>query len=584
MNFKAKINSIKKDAASLRKSLRGASFADFAVVYKRFMKRLPDISHLKNIVLFSGVASLLILIFFANRFGALYEYLPKKPVEGGTYSEGIVGKVEQFNPIYASVNPAEDTVASLIFSGLTKRDGNRIVIPALAESWVISEDGKTYTFKLRQGAIWEDGHRLTADDVLFTINTIQNPDVRSPLLEVWKNVEAEAPNQETVVLKLKSPYTGFIYNTNMPIIPKHILEMIPPRNLKIAEFNTQPTASGPFTLESIKDIKESQEIVLKRNDNYFGKRAYLDKIVIRTYPNLGHLASAYARKEIMGLEKVNETVLQKTRQLPNIKLYEMAIPQYDALYFNLRSGASKEKSFREAVSLAISREEIVKGPFQGSAVSIFSPILPGYLGNPGREGRPVSNMTLAKEKLMAGGFVQASDGLMKGDQRVAVRLLSSDDNQKSKEADMIATKLKELGVDVKVEKYPFAALAQEHIRPRDFDLLLVSQNLGSDPDLYAFWHSSQANDPGLNFSGFSDRKIDKFLEQARALKKPEDIKAKYLEITKTLQDELPALFLVWPNSVYGVAKDVKGVDIKKLVEPRDRFWNIENWYVLEKKV
>lgn len=583
MGISEKLKGIRDSLEGSTQKVKEANLSDAKKYYRHFLSRLPDISHLKNIVLFGMIATFLIIFLFSQRFSGLYAYLPKTPVPGGTYEEGVVGKIEQLNPLYSPTNSAESAATSLIFSGLTKKDGSRKSVPDLAEKWETSPDGKTYTFHLKPNVLWHDGQKLTSDDVVYTINTIQNPDVRSPLLEVWKGVEVSKTDESTVIFKFGYAFAPFITNTDVPIVPKHILESVPPRNLKVAEFNTKPIGSGPFKFEALKQIKESQELILVRNEHYFGKRPYLSEVILKTYGNETKIIEGYAKKEVLGIEHFASTESRERLQLPNLSTYELAVPEYDVLYFNLRKGLTKEKPLREAILTAIDRKKITQDVFFGEATEIYSPILPGYLGyNPKLKSAP--NAEVAKQKLAAAGFAADADGVLKkGDTRLSLTLFTTNENQKIKEAEAISEMFKRIGVEVKIEKLPLAALIQEHIRPRDFDLLLISQNLGADPDLYPFWHSTQASDPGLNFSGFSDRRVDKYLESGRANSDPKTRADKYIAATQILWDEVAAIFLVRPNYVYGVSRDVKGVKDSQLVDPKNRFWDICDWYILEKR-
>ncbi len=576
MNFSSKIEKIDQ-------SLKKVNADDIKKRISWFSKRLPDISHLKNIVLFSGIASLLVLILFAQRFAAIYRYIPTKPIDGGIYTEGVVGKIEQFNPLYTPLNSAEQAVAKLVFSGLVKKNANRSVDPDLAQSWEASADGKTYTFHLKENLKWSDGAELTSDDVVFTINTIQTPDVKSPLLEVWKGVEVTNSDRNTVVFKLQNSLPDFLNLANFAVLPKHLLESIPPRNLKTAEFSIKPVGSGPYIVAESKKIRESDEVVLLVNENFYDKKPYIPKIIIKTYTDYAGLIEGYIKKEVKGVERV-AGVGEEEDKLPNIKLYRGAVPEYDALYFNLRTGVSKDKYFRQAVSYAVNRTQIIEEAYKGQASEIFAPVLPGYVGyNP--EFKQNFDLASAKAKLTEGGYAPGPDGIMvKNEQKVSVRLVTSSSIEKSREADLIAVNLGLLGIETKIEKYPTNALIQDYIRPRNFDLLLISQNLGDSSDLYPFWHGTQANDPGLNFSGFSDRPVDKFIEQARVLTDKNQRAEKIRTITKIIWDETPAVFLVRPDYEYGVSNEVKGIDIGRLTDPSDRFWNITGWYIFEKRI
>jgi peptide/nickel transport system substrate-binding protein len=573
-----------KKIQKAEKKIFSFSLADLTNWYRWFLKRLPDISHLKNIVLFSGAATVVVLVLFSQRFSSLDGFIPKSPLRGGTYSEGVVGRVEQLSPLYSNLSQSESAVTRLIFSGLTKRDGNRRVVSDLAEKWEVSNDGLGYRFFLRKNVLWHDGEKLTADDIVFTVETVQNPDTRSTFQEIWKGVEAKKINDYEVLLKLQAPYAPFIYNTNLSIIPKHLLEKVTPRSLKTAEFNTKPVGTGPFQYSETKNIKDSQEVILKENPNYFLGRPYIQNVFIKTYGSKADLADGYARKEIMGVSRSSaDDAFQKTK-LSGAKLYQTAVPEYDVLIMNLRSGLTKNKSLRQAIRFAISPENNVSATYHGLAVPIAGPILPGFIGYDPKI--QVSFNVSESRKLIEGqGYSVGADGYYAKDGNVlSFKISTSDDPEKVTQAENIEGQLKLAGIKAEIEVSPFGALIQETIRPRKFDLLLVTQNPGPDSDIYAFWHSTQANDPGLNFSGISDRRLDKYLEIARkSLQRPERI-TKLKEVQRIITEESPAVFIDWPNYTYVVSSKVYGINLNKLLEPNDRFWNIEKWFINSERV
>lgn len=581
MNLKSKFNNFKEGFSRTADDLKEADLSDVNKVYKKTLKKLPDISHLKNVVLFSGIATLLILILFAQRFSSLYEYLPTKPASGGVYSEGMIGEIEQLNPLFTPTNSAEDSVVSLLFSGLTKNVNNRKVEGDLAENWQISEDKKTYTFRLKDNVLWHDGEKLDADDVYFTYATIQNPDTGSPRLATWKDVKINVVDERTITFVLPSPYASFIYLTDVPILPEHILRDVPVSNLRVTEFSTEPTGSGPYIFDELKIIKDTQEVHMLANEEYYGGRSFIDEVVLKAFPNYGSLAYAYNRKDIIGISRLNPSDLEREGHLPNIATYDLSIPEYDSLVYNMAATFTKDKALREAMTLAIDKQKIVGEVYYGQATQINSAILPGFLGYNSKVKQSY-NLATAKKKLKDAKYSLNQEGkLFKNKEQVILRLVSVDQDLKIKEANLLAEMISELGIEINVEKFPLKTYIEEMIRPRDYDMILVTQNLGSDSDIYTFYHTNMADDPGLNLSGIKNRKIDKYLEDARTTHDIKTRTSKYKDIANFIGAETPATFICWPSYLYGVSKEVKGVDSMRISNPKDRFWNITNWYIEE---
>src|SRR3990167_1323194 len=171
------------------------------------------------------------------------------PAPGGELIEGQVGSARFINPIL-TISQADEDISKLVYSGLMRSlpDG---IIPDLAQSYEISEDGTTYTFTLREGATFHDGTPVTADDVLFTVAAAQNPDIKSPRRADWDGVQVSSPDARTVVFKLAHAYAPFIENAALGILPKHVWKDVPAAEFPFSPANTRPIGSGPFRIETV---------------------------------------------------------------------------------------------------------------------------------------------------------------------------------------------------------------------------------------------------------------------------------------------------------------------------------------------
>jgi len=209
--------------------------------FRRIYRKLPNIIHLKQLVFFSIIFSIIISVLFWDRFSSLNNYHTyDKPFYGGTYTEGIVGEVKGLNPLFSALSPAEDDLSTLVFSGLLKTNSRGELEGDLAEIWSKSADGKDYYFNLRKNVKWHDGAPFKADDVIFTINSIQNPDARSPYFYNWKGVTVNKVDDHGLKISLEKSLNSFTTNLTVGILPKHLLEKVPPKNLRLAEFNLMP--------------------------------------------------------------------------------------------------------------------------------------------------------------------------------------------------------------------------------------------------------------------------------------------------------------------------------------------------------
>jgi len=152
------------------------------------------------------------------------------PAFGGTYTEGLVGQPRFINPIYGETNDVDRTLIGLIYSGIMTYDKDGKIVNDLVEGYQISEDGRVYTFQLKDNLYWQDGISLTIDDIVYTIKTIQSSDYKSPLRANWLDIDIEKISDKTFTLSLQNPYNSFLENCTLKIIPEHIWENILPEN------------------------------------------------------------------------------------------------------------------------------------------------------------------------------------------------------------------------------------------------------------------------------------------------------------------------------------------------------------------
>ena len=304
---------------------------------------------------------------------------------GGTYAEGVVGQQPRFiNPIYLSDRDIDRDLVELIFSGLFKFNEQGEVVPDLVSHYEIQDGGKTIEVYLRKNAFWHDDKPLKATDVIFTINLIQDPQYQSPLRAKWLGVTVEEITGEGVRFKLPKQYNGFLENLTLKILPRHIFKDIAAQNLPWSFASPKYLiGSGPFKFQKIYQDSASgyvKEISLKRNENYYGSKPYLQKISFLFYKTAEDLLSAAQAQKIQGFSLSD---LKEFPKINDFKTYEIVIPRYFALFFNQGSQTNKEltnQNLKKALSLAIDKNQLVQTVFLNKGVKETSPILPGYFG------------------------------------------------------------------------------------------------------------------------------------------------------------------------------------------------------------
>ncbi len=255
--------------------------------------------------------------------------------EGGTYKEGVVGQPRYVTPVLAKTNDVDMSLTHLIYSGLMKVTDNGELTGDLAESVEVSPDGKVYTAHLRKNIKWHDGEPFTANDVLFTIQTIQNPDTKSPASPNFLGVTVQKVDDSTIKFNLNTPYAPFLYNLTNGIIPEHVWSQIEPKNISLAEQNLKPIGTGPFEFKKLKksSLGEVREYDLKKFDNYYGQRPYIDGINFSFYDTNEELVRSFRSRKVDGMSFVPTTLIKDVAKMGGTTVYRVNIPQYFAVFF-----------------------------------------------------------------------------------------------------------------------------------------------------------------------------------------------------------------------------------------------------------
>ncbi|MEK9166373.1 MAG: ABC transporter substrate-binding protein, partial [Patescibacteria group bacterium] len=507
------------------------------------------------------------------------------PAPGGTWKEGIVGSPHVVNPVLAISDPDRDLV-SLIYSGLMRSDGKGKLAPDVAESYEISPDGLSYTFALRPEAEFHDGKKVTAEDVVFTVGLAKNPAVKSPLRANWEGVEAEATDERHVRFTLKRAYAPFLENTTLGIMPKHVWGKISPNEIPLSPINLKPVGAGAWRVDEV-SLKESgivDSYTLKSFRAYPLGEPYIRKMVLRFYPSEVELLNAYEVGAIDAASAISPHNIRKVqRQGGEIK--KLTLPRVFGIFFNQNEKSLfVEKEVREALNLATDKERIIKEVLEGYALEVNSPIPPGVFGAlEHTEGE--FNLERARAGLEKAGWMKNKEtGIYekienkKVAKEFSFSISTSNASDLVRAADIIKQNWEALGAKVEVLVFETSDLNQNVIRPRRYDALLFGEVVGRDPDPFAFWHSSQRNDPGLNIALYTNRKADQALEKARSSFSPEERERQYEEFQKEVIADIPAVFLYSPYFIYIVPKTAQGFGTENIVTPAERFSNAPKWY------
>jgi peptide/nickel transport system substrate-binding protein len=547
----------------------------------------------KTVHLLVGII-LLALVVAGGRFTSAH--LETVPADGGQYVEASVGGPRFANPLLALTNDADLDLVRLMFSGLMKTDVDGKVVPDLAESYAVSEDGRTYTFTLREGLTWHDGKALTSRDVAATIGYAKNPAWKSPLASQFKNVTVEAPDDRTVTFTLAEPFAPFLSLLTVGILPSHLWDEVLPENAARAELNVKPVGAGPFKFKNFTQDKQGtiHTYALERFGGYHGARPHLDAITFRYYPDLAAAHDALVKHEADGLSFLPLEYRDTAETLRSARAYTLRLPQYTAVFFNQkRDAALRTKEVRQALAMAVDRDAVLKETLRTDGVLVNAPILAGFTGFHPDVKKVAYDPATAEKLLDQAGWKKAEDGIRKkqmtNDKKetemvpLSVTITTADAKENLAAAEAVKRGWTAIGVQAAIDAVPASRIQKDHIRTREYDALLYGEIIGADPDPYPFWHSSQAEGAGLNLAGWSNRRADELLEKARASADPAARETMYKEFQDILAEDVPAIFLYSPTYTYVVGRKIKGIEPATIFTPADRFAAVEEWYVKTSK-
>lgn len=523
------------------------------------------------------------------------QYLTTVPSTGGTLVEGIVGTPRFVNPVLAITRADHDMVA-LIYSGLMKLDSKGNLIPDLAESVEVSEDGRTYYVKLRQGINFHNGDVLTARDVAYTIALIQNPDLKSPLRGNWDGVLVEELSEHEINIVLKEAYPPFIENLTVGILPRVIWDELPTEQLPFSQNNTEPVGTGPYMISDVLRNKSglinAYELTAAHN---YSDQPKIEKLVFNFYQNEEELLEALDAHKIASTPSLSPESLAQI-DTDTYSIIEKPLPRTFSVFFNQnRSTALRDQSVREALSVAIDREELIEEVLSGHGIPITNPVPPGFIALESED--PTSTLSTdnqtriaqAKTILQNGGWSQNDDGVWEkksGDDATTLTVVLSTANTDlfERTATAVAQRWTDLGVQVTVNQFEQTDLVQAIIRPRSFEALLFGNDIGRAVDLYPFWHSSQKDDPGLNIAQYANIDTDDLLEDIRIEKDVTKRASMVQRFVDIVSDEIPAIFLYTPTFSYVLDKNVTATSLDGLSKPSERFSNIAHWHMSANKL
>jgi ABC-type transport system substrate-binding protein len=644
-----------------------------------FPKKIPSLYQLKlfptilnkkeRVAFFVALSFLLISLVSLPIYG--YLRLERVPASGGKYIEGIVGSPRFINPIYSPASDVDRDISSIVFSGIINHDKSLNI----AEE--IIEDGRNYNIKIKENLKWSDGEPITADDIIFTIKAIQDPDYRSPLRPDWVGIKTKKISDLEINIILEQESSVFINKLTLMPIPSHIWKDISPQSFHLSRYNLEPISSGPYKINEIKEDREGlvSGLTLNINDHYHNKKPYIEEISFVFFENKEKMITAAKKKQIQGLSIINPKDYESLIDATGFNEYKFQIPRYFALFFN--NDVLVEEKLRNALSLATDKDALIESVLSGRGEKINSPVnglklesttnidksseildsigwIKGDDGfrseiirdnmsvsfskniNVGASGKDVRNLQHClmflseedkdiffdgnvtgfynqetrdavtnfqerydKEILIPGGFTKGT-GMVGPGTRKKLNELCSEIPMKTKEikltiktidqplmvetAENIKNQWEGIGIKTEVQLYNRTSLERDVIKPRDYEILLFGVAFEIIPDPFPFWHSSQKNEFGLNLSMYENKDVDSLLEKTRTSLGNEERYLVLKKIEEIILSESPAIFLYNPDYLYFVSPRISGINSGKIINPSNRFANIENWHIKTKRI
>lgn len=509
------------------------------------------------------------------------------PVAGGELREGIIGSPRFVNPVLA-ITRADQDMAALLFDGLLKANTKGDLVPNIAKSITVSSDATVYNIVMRDDVLFHDGTKLTADDVIFTIGLIQNPELKSPLQGNFDGVVVEKLGDYELNFVLDEPYAPFVENLTVGILPHHEWKDLSVDQIPFSQHNTEPVGSGPYRIKSVK--RNSSGLIDGYNLEAFNEyqpKPKIEAINISFFTNEQDLILALKNDKVdstTGLvNNTDEIILNR----PDLTTTKNPLPRTFSLFFNQnKSAALRQLEVRKILEAAIDKNELVATALNGDAVAATGPIPVGFE----MEGQSVTATSTAdtvenlQKRLTTNGWDKNNDGIwvkkIDGvDTELRVDIATANLPFLIATAEYLQKAWGKIGVPVSIRQFEQSDLTQTIIRTRDYETLLFGTSVGRSLDFYPFWHSSQRNDPGLNIALYANITTDAALTKAR-MSTSTDIKREAIDtFVSELTNTVPAIFLFIPTITTMEPKELYREPIKKLSAPYERFSNIENWYI-----
>lgn len=514
-----------------------------------------------------------------------------EPTTGGSLTEGILGAPRLINPVLAQSAPDYDLV-ELIYSGLLTYNDEGELITEIADSYTVSDNSLVYIFTLKPDVRFHDGRHLDADDIVYTITHIQDPLVKSPLRPTWEGVSVEKIDNLTVQFTLTEPYAGFLEAATVGILPKHIWQGVSYEHLYFSSFNTAPIGAGPYQITGTRMSKDGSNVSsynLHAFGDYILGRPFISKLKIKFFDDINNLEDALYSGEIDSTAYLTYDA-QDSDSNSALVIETTTLPRIFGLYLNDQNNPLlRDIKLRKALADAIDRQKIIDTVLAGQAIATDQPLPPRYLEPAADISAAVNPDTVTKEldslgwKLATGSTVRTKTS-ENGNTPLTFTITTLNHPTLIAVADELVRQFAAVGVEVAIQPVDTSELIESTIPKREFAILLFGQTYQHETNAYAFWHSSQRSDPGLNITNYAntrtDRLLDTIFSEIDFAKNQQALK----DFAEIITAEHPAIFLYSPKLVYLSNTPLSRPTMQNLAAPEHRFADIHRWYINTRRI
>ena len=549
-------------------------------IHTFFFEKFANLRNVKNLVLvwLFLMSGLLLSVMFFRIIGES-SYMKNNFSNGGTYSEGIVGEVKNLNPFFASSDP-EKSFAKLAFASLYDVDTSGKINTELADSVFTNNNFRDFNLKIRQDAEWSDGKKITADDVIFTVNLLKNKLVNSSRYESWTKVKTSKINDYEIRFEMPTTSKLVLYTLDFPILPVHILGEVDPSKLRENSFSQNPITSGEFKFKSVGSSNGKTTISLAKNEKYFAGTPKLDYFEIVAYTKKQQLIEALVKGEVAASPS---SELNDLPGYERAKLAEKSSKINSGIYafLNNSSAILKDKAVRQSIQKGV---DVAKIRSKMSSVSrIDLPIINDGIKSDLSEA-PKTNKDEAEKMLDSAGWKKQNKTRFKNGQEMKITLATISDPNLERASKELKNQLENLGFSVEMtvsdKDDKTGSFIQSIIQPRAYDILLYRIDFGVDTDIYAFWHSSQATSKGLNFANYSDAVSDDLLLNSRNAASDSEKNDQLVLFLKRWLSQAPAIGIAQAHSNYVYRKSIKTYSSNNsLVDALSRYSDARYWQI-----